>query len=519
MKFHISLICLSLCSTFLKAQNPVRVDNGKLSPNETSMCINRVNPANLIGGSNINQIYTTLDTGITWKQYGAQSTFGVYGDPVLMCNREGRIYYAHLSKNQDKKWPEWFDRIVVQYSTDGGEIFSKGASVGHNEGKMQDKPWLYLDEWPNSPQIGKVFVSWTEFDRYKSADSNHHSRIQVAFSGDGGVSFSTPVTVSDSSGSCLDDDNSTEGATTASLPDGTLCMAWSAFGKIWFDQSHDGGKTWGTDRAVADQSGGWEMDIKGIYRANGFPFLTVDKSDGPHKGRLYIFYGDSRLGDADEWLIHSDDRGKTWSAPVRLNTDAPANGRDQFLGHFAVDAENGNWYALFYDQRYGKGPEELDLTLAWGNDSIVYNRRLTPESFPAPGKNVFFGDYISIDAYKQQIVPCWTAFHKNLGIYMLHLRHENLTPHSDDKQSLSIKVENNQIILNYTSGVNGTIALSGKRWKIFRTRQIIKFDTGADISEQKIIPVNPRKFQIAHVRLFQPGTSLMEQSAWEFKKK
>jgi hypothetical protein len=275
---------------------------------------------------------------------------------------------------------------VVQYSTDAGKTFSNGAAIGFHPTKMQDKPWLNLDEWPTSPFKDRVYVSWTEFDRYKSPDPNHHSNVKIAWSDDGGDRFSNAVKVSDISGGCLDDDNSTEGATTASLPDGTLCMVWSAFGKIWFDKSKDGGKTWGKDQVIAQQIEGWEIDIQEIYRANGFPFIVCDKSQGQNRGRLYVFFGDKRLGDADEWLMWSDNQGTTWTEPMRLNTDAESNGRDQFMGHFTIDQTSGQWYALYYDQRYGFGPKELNLTLAWGNDTSVYNYRLTPQNCIPPTK-------------------------------------------------------------------------------------------------------------------------------------
>lgn len=500
------------------AQTPIRIDQGDHDPNETSICIDRTDIGKMIAGSNLDQIYRSQDTGKTWTKYHAQSEFGVYGDPVFMSNRSGKIFFAHLSRNSAKIYPDWFDKIVVQYSTDGGETFSSGAAVGYHPTKMQDKPWLNLDEWVSSPYQNRVYVSWTEFDQYKSANPQHKSNIKISWSDDGGNVFSPAVVVSDISGGCLDDDNSTEGATTASLPDGTLCITWSAFGKIWFDKSKDGGKTWGKDKLIAEQVGGWDMDIPEIYRANGFPFILCDKSEGPHRGRLYVFFGDKRLGDADEWLIWSDDEGKTWSKPMRINTDVPSNGRDQFLGHFAIDQTNGNWYAVFYDQRYGIGAKELDVTLAWGVDTVVYNRRLTTQSFAAPGKARFFGDYIGIDAHQQWIAPCWTANEGPLGVYTLPLNTDALKPHSSSKREISVVPGENSLTIRYTSGIEGTVLLKGKRLGVFPIKHTIMLKQPSGKSDQIILPVTRRKYRTAWVSLRQPGTTILEESVWSIRK-
>jgi hypothetical protein len=519
LKAYLILGVPLIFSSFLWAQTPVRMDDGTQNPNEISLCIDRANPANLIAGSNINQIYISGDTGKTWSQYDAKSVHGVYGDPVLVSSKSGKIYYAHLAKNPEKKWPEWFDKIVVQYSTDAGKTFSNGAAIGFHPTKMQDKPWLNLDEWPTSPFKDRVYVSWTEFDRYKSPDPNHHSNVKIAWSDDGGDRFSNAVKVSDISGGCLDDDNSTEGATTASLPDGTLCMVWSAFGKIWFDKSKDGGKTWGKDQVIAQQIEGWEMDIQEIYRANGFPFIVCDKSQGQNRGRLYVFFGDKRLGDADEWLMWSDNQGTTWTEPMRLNTDAESNGRDQFMGHFTIDQTSGQWYALYYDQRYGFGPKELNLTLAWGNDTSVYNYRLTPQNFHAPGKSKFFGDYISIDAHNNTVVSSWTAHFEALQLFSSTLSAAQLKPHSSDKKEIKFNYADKLLIIQYQSGIRGEVIIKGKRLWIFPIKKTIHFDHPKEKKDELIIKINSRIFRSIYLDLSQPESSIREQSGVIIPKK
>jgi hypothetical protein len=85
-------------------------------------------------------------------------------------------------------------------------------------------------------------------------------------------------------------------------------MFWAGHGKIWMDISRDGGKTWGKDREIANQKGGWNLDVTGLLRSNSMPFSVADK-----KGRLYVVFGDDRYGDHDVFYLFSKDRGSTWT--------------------------------------------------------------------------------------------------------------------------------------------------------------------------------------------------------------
>ena len=77
------------------------------------------------------------------------------------------------------------------------------------------------------------------------------------------------------------------------------------------------------DRVIAEQPGGWAFDIPGITRCNGMPVIKTDYSNGPHRGSLYVSWSDQRNGtdNTDIWLIRSSDKGVTWSAPIKVNTD------------------------------------------------------------------------------------------------------------------------------------------------------------------------------------------------------
>lgn len=412
MKFFPLLFSLLYFTVSSFAQNPfVKVNTTHLNPNEVSIFVSPHQQRHMVAGANINWIYTSTDSGKTWQEKQVNSPLGVWGDPVILIDDSGYVYYAHLSRTQGKEFPENIDRIVVQRSADNGNTFNSGVGIGSNGKRAQDKEWLSFDGSIESKYYGNVYVSWTEFDKYGSKNKEYRSRIRFAASTDRGLSFSEPEVVSDFSGDCADGDNTTEGATTTTTPEGTITIAWAAFGKIFFDKSIDGGKSFGKDLVVAEQLNGWEMDISHIYRTNGMPFLASDHCpSSPQKGRIYLCWADNKLGDADVWLTHSDDAGTNWSQPLRVNLDARKNGKDQFLPHLTVDPSSGYVYIIYYDRRHSISSAFMDTYMAVSrNGGATFEEFRLTQSTPAAGKKTFFGDYITVAAQKGIVRPAWTA--------------------------------------------------------------------------------------------------------------
>ncbi len=301
------------------------------------------------------------------------------------------------------------DRIVIQKSTDGGKTYNDGSHTGIRHPKDQDKHWLVVD-----PKTNTIYCTWTEFDKYDSKKPEDHSRILFSKSADGGASWSEALAINQFDGDCLDDDNTTEGAVPAAGPNGEVYVAWAWNNKIWFDRSSDGGKTWlDQDIVVADQPGGWAMDIPGIQRCNGMPVLVCDLSDGPNRGTLYVNWADQRhgAGDTDIWLANSTDGGNTWSAPVRVNDDK--KGRQQFFPWLAIDQTTGHLYVVFYDRR-AHNDETTDVYVARSTDGgkTFENMKISKEPFK-PNSFVFFGDYNHISAHAGMVRPIWTRLDKN----------------------------------------------------------------------------------------------------------
>ena len=243
MRFFFSaLLCLLALPMFSQFKNIVLdvQKEGERAPAEPSVAISLKDRDNIVAAAILDKVYVTKDGGETWTTSTLQSSMGVWGDPVVISDKKGDFYYFHLSDPTGRNWEseEILDRIVCQKSTDGGETWNDGASIGHNPPKDQDKEWAVAD--PNSNEL---HVTWTQFDDYGSKDPACQSHILWS-SSSGGKKWSDPIQLNQYPGDCIDDDNTAEGAVPVVGPQGYLYVAWAHNEKLYLDRSYDKGKTW-----------------------------------------------------------------------------------------------------------------------------------------------------------------------------------------------------------------------------------------------------------------------------------
>ena len=397
------LACLVSYSLFGQYPN-VRVSHpNSTSPEEVTIAINPINPEQIAAGANIKFMYYSNNGGLSWTEKTLSSSLGVWGDPCVIYDGLGNLYFAHLSNPINGYW---IDRIVVQKSTDNGLTWSDGAGIGYQYPKNQDKEWMAVD-LSDSPYKNNLYISWTEFDNYGSANQADSSRILFARSTDQGVTWSQPVRVSDVGGNCIDEDNTVEGAVPAVGPNGEVYVSWAGPLGLLFDKSTDGGITFGEDIFVSDMPGGWDFSVPGIYRCNGLPVTACDTSFASTRGNIYVMWGDQRNGsdNSDVWLIKSTDGGNTWGERKKVNSDNTT--RHQFFPWVSIDQTTGCLYFIFYDRRSTTG-SVTDVYVARSTDGgeTFENFKVSQSSF-TPNSGVFFGDYANIAAFDRKIYPIW----------------------------------------------------------------------------------------------------------------
>jgi hypothetical protein len=425
MAIAFSLVCLPSHIAF--GQRVVRVsDAGAIDPAEVSIAINPKNPDNIVAASfqtgrppkpragSYN--YVSMDGGKTWKTVPVEDPKGLtQGDDAVYFSNDGTSYHTHLSfvGIRVPRPPRAESGILVESSKDGGLTWNASVpAINHINSVIpfEDKPGIVVDNAPESKYKGSVYLAWTRFDVYGSADPDCHSHIYFSRSLDSGQTFSMPFRISDASGDCRDSDNTVEGAVPAVGPHGEVYVVWAGPSGLVFKKSLDGGLTFGHDKVIGLMPGGWDFSVAGLDRANGMPVTGVDLSNRPNKGTLYVNWIDERNGDPDVFVMSSRDGGETWSAPVRVNDDPLKNGKVQFFTWMSVDPADGSVNIVFYDRRDTEGALTT-LTLARSIDGgrTFVNYKMDQPAFVCDPK-VFFGDYSGVSSFDGRVVPIFMHF-------------------------------------------------------------------------------------------------------------
>lgn len=431
---------------------------------EPSIKLDPSDPQIMVAGLILNKAVYSHDGGHSWTENEVTSPYGVWGDPVIEVDTAGNFYFLHLSNPPDG---DWIDRIVCQRSEDGGQSWNEGSYAGLNGEKDQDKHWTVVDRASNI-----LYVTWTEFDKYGSEDSTCYSRIRFSKSMDMGVSWSTPKTINTTSGNCLDDDETVEGAVPAVGPEGQLYVSWAGPNGVSFSSSYDQGSTWTQEISIDPMPGGWNYDIPGIYRANGLPVTKCDLSGGPHHGDIYVNWSDQRNGveNTDVWISQSSDEGKTWSEVKRVNQDESIS--HQFFTWMDIDQATGNIFVVYYDRRHA-GADKL-LTSIYMSMSV--NGAESFVDFPLlserddgfiPDEKVFFGDYTNLTVHDGICRPIWTRMDEgNLSVWSTVVDTQKLAP-----GLFHIRPEFN---LEQEGTVSLILSQNGKRKQLLTERQVAK---------------------------------------------
>jgi hypothetical protein len=314
---------------------------------EPAIAADPINPLNLVAaymdmGDPVLTVRTHVFMGHAWSRDGGLTWQSArlpvresQNDPSLVADRQGNFYLATL---------DFQFRLLGWKSRDGGAHFDGPVLVARNT----DKPYMTID-----PASGAIHVMWRKI----SGDQGTYPSRST----DGGASFSAPTLITS---------RFALGISPGVGPAGEVYAAWSSLG-IEFSRSLDGGRSWLDPAATIARPvfpSGFLFELNGGLRFFDFPVLAVDRSAGPHRGRIYVVWNHFRHGTSlDISLSYSDDHGDTWSAPIRVNDDAIGNGADQWFPWVVVD-ESGHVHVVFLDRRNDPDNFLYSLYLATSTD-------------------------------------------------------------------------------------------------------------------------------------------------------
>jgi hypothetical protein len=236
---------------------------------------------------------------------------------------------------------------VIRRSTDGGRTW--GSDVRMLESDGIDRQYVIADA-TNSKYRGNVYVTGHTSIRNIYGDGMG-TALTLWRSTDGGVTWGRPIkTFAKKPPGIFNPWN------PVILDDGTIVFAY--WDQSWSDRSPTGGLSRIPMKVVLSSDGGETFgkayDVADIHAFEPPMTLALDRSNGPFKGRLYVSWPDRRDGRMRMYVTHSDDKGRTWSAPVvvddtRASLDT-SKGPDLAVPTVAVN-KDGVVGALWYDRR------------------------------------------------------------------------------------------------------------------------------------------------------------------------
>jgi hypothetical protein len=304
------------------------------------------------GGSRGLVAGVSLDNGQSWTLSPvtgtSQCTGGEYdraSDPWLSFSPDGSLHHVSLSFNVAGN--DTTNAVIVNKSEDGGQTWSAPKTIIRDTRPtvFNDKESLTAD--PNDSDY--VYVIWDRlvFPRAERASIRAAERA-AAFAG-----------------------------------------------PIWFSRSTDGGETYEPPREIFDP-GTLQQTIGNqiVVRPQG---ELIDIFDLIQNTRKKATRGQNVA------VIRSEDKGETWSEPIRFERMVDPEVTDPEDGHavrtadlnpdIAVDPNNGNLYAVWQDNRFDPG-DHVSVALSASTDGgLTWSRAVkvnkTPTSIPSGNQQAF----------------------------------------------------------------------------------------------------------------------------------
>ncbi len=180
---------------------------------------------------------------------------------------------------------------------------------------------------------------------------------------------------------------------------------------IYVRRSPDGGKTWDT-AAVPVRA--WYTGKEPGMEYEDMPRIFADNgSKSAHSGNLYVGWIEWHLDKSIMLFSRSLDHGKSWSAPLRISTQAgmPRDDNGDVVGFHGVVAADGTIYAI-----WNWGLTIVMATSSDGGKSFTPSRvvqQVGPPYFggtgAVPGLGRVFG-FPQVGVYGSNVYLSWTDF-------------------------------------------------------------------------------------------------------------
>lgn len=448
---------------FLNRNAIVETSAQTFPQNESSIAISPIDPKYLIASAVDSRVgawvYFSRDGGVTWEN----QSFGVVrqnwqsgNDPSVGFDHEGNPYVMYGA------FPQPFtgeSGVYIARSFDTGRTWQPHIVVIEHTGAMtadsafEDKYYIEIDRSASSPYRGWMYTPWK-----RVTDRDSATQIVFTRSIDGGTTWTTPIGIGPrKSGTSRHITFGQSFPLVRTGPNGEIYGVWNdgPARSIGFVKSIDGGDTWteprypvtgyeylGTDRyftevltvidtidrgepterydttQVTDTVNQYHV-LKNTFRAETYPTMAVDMSQGERRGWIYLCWSANRNPDIYE--IHSSDGGETWSAPKIIQSETR---NDQWWPWISIDETNGDIGVMYSDSRNDPDNILIDTYVSYSSDGgATWIDRKATDAMSDFRDNpfidqVFAGDYSGNAFHDGKIYPSFLDTRNDNDVYI-----------------------------------------------------------------------------------------------------
>ena len=362
------------------------------------------------GGSVGPGFATSDDGGQTWITGSLPGLTTAVGgpfergsDPVAAIGPDGSVYAQTLLFNTS----DCRNAVAVQRSGDHGRTWGAPVLVQDDAPctLINDKNWLAVDGFPQSPHSGRLYSVWDQIDLTVPTVPQ-----LLRYSDDHGATWSALVTVSPPGplGSI--------GALPLVQPDGDVTVLYNLYApppsRLVSQTSHDGGNQFDPPVTIATYQG---LAVPGMRTGNDAVSALPAGAVDPLTGRLYAAWPDARFrgdGQNDIVVAVSADGGVSWGAPTVVSDPSLHHPFNHFTP--AVAAHGGTVLVAYGARRGGddrtsmRYAVSLDDGTTFGRERGIGRAGDLDFAATASGGLLFLGDYIGLTLSANEAHVVWT---------------------------------------------------------------------------------------------------------------
>jgi hypothetical protein len=400
---------------------PVNVSQAKSNQYQPDIAINPTNPKQLFvaGEDDTNGILGDLftasssDGGATWKTALVAGAGGSLPqaccEPVVAFDQFGNLFMAYLDSTDP--------HVTVVMSVDGGTTLTQVASLSG-----QGQPNLAVGDnavWVAYQDTNTILVA-------AGASVTQFNPPSVTFGTAENVSVPSTLSAAPSVGRLA---VGPTGAVAVTYQDGNSGNGPDAV-YVSVDPTGLGPNGTGTPSGFGGFVKIASTNVGSTDMIPAEPHLFVDAdgnlawdhSGGPFNGRLYrVFVDAAAVGSTNMSILlsFSDDKGQTWSKPLKVNDDSGAT--SHFWPHVAVDQTTGNVGLSWYDARNDSSNVAVEY---FGAVSFDGGKTISPSfqiangpsnAANAPNSLNDYGEASGLDFFGGVMHPAWADNSKTLG--------------------------------------------------------------------------------------------------------